>query len=64
MKSQSDDQFINTFVTTFIATWCANHYDEACAKEKHQTLYHPPIEDAKDIAISILGIHQDKLNFK
>lgn len=43
-------QFMSSFVTSFLATWCANNYNDACLSGEPQRLYNPPVEDAEDIA--------------
>jgi len=44
------EQFIDQFVTTFLATWCAENYTHFCMTDQHESLYNPPIEDAYDMA--------------
>ena len=44
------EEFIIKWVLTFLATWTANHYDEACLEGKHEMLNDPPIEDAEFLA--------------
>ena len=54
------DEFFDQFITQWIATWSANHYDEYCAMGQHAGLYNPPIEDAEFIALEVwdkLGEH-------
>jgi len=52
LSSQMDVElhFKEQFVTTFLATWVANNYAEACLRDKHETLYNPPVEDAEHLA--------------
>jgi len=40
------DQFIEQYVTTFLATWTAKEYDSACANGQQKRLQKPPVEDA------------------
>jgi len=50
-KSAVDrDAFIQQFVASFLATWCANNYDDCCARGEHDRLNHPPVEDAVGMA--------------
>lgn len=45
-----EQQFKRQFVATFLATWVANNYTEACMMGQHEKLRHPPVEDADDLA--------------
>lgn len=42
----NEETFKTVFITNFISTWCANNYDDACSRGKHEILENPPIEDA------------------
>ena len=42
--------FKENFITTFVATWCANEYSDACMRAEHNKLSNPPIEDAEFLA--------------
>lgn len=44
--------FIDAFAVTFLATWVANEYNDACARDQHSRLENPPVEDAKLLAES------------
>ena len=46
----NETQFKEQFITAFLATWCANNHADLCSRGKQESLYHPPIEDAIDIA--------------
>jgi len=50
-----DKRFIEQFATTFLATWCANNYSDACARGEQQRLEHPPVEDAIFLAEAALA---------
>lgn len=50
-------QFIDQFVTQFLASWCAKNHGDYCARNLHESLYNPPIEDAQDIAEEIWERH-------
>jgi hypothetical protein len=55
LKQIEEDEridFKNKFVIAFLASWCANHYEDFCARGLHDELANPPIEDAKDMAQS------------
>lgn len=43
-------QFIDNFVTTFLASWTANNYDLMCARGEWEKLGNPPVEDAFHLA--------------
>ena len=43
------DQFIDQF-ETWLATWSANNYENACMTGNHQKLHTPPVEDAYFLA--------------
>lgn len=43
-------QFIDNFITTFLATWTANNYDIMCAQGEWSKLENPPAEDAVHLA--------------
>lgn len=47
-------EFKQNFITTFLATWVANNYDDYCSRDKHELLENPPIEDAEYLADKIL----------
>jgi len=47
---ETEKEFKANFVSTFLATWVANHYDRACAEGRHDTLEKPPVEDAEFLA--------------
>jgi len=50
LKLQDEQEFKANFVTTFLATWCANNYDDACMMGEHERLNTPPVEDAEFLA--------------
>ena len=41
------------FITTFLATWCAERHTNYCMAGKHAELADPPIEDAEELANDI-----------
>lgn len=43
-------EFRAQFITTFLATWTANNYADACARGEHKRLEKPPCEDAAFLA--------------
>ncbi len=45
-----EDKFKANFIATFLATWVANNYDDACFNGEHERLNHPPVEDAEMLA--------------
>ena len=45
-----ESKFKSLFISQFLATWCANKYDDACMQGKQDMLYDPPVEDARCIA--------------
>ena len=48
VKPQQMDKktFLNNYISTFLATWTANHYEEYIMNNKHEDLGKPPVEDA------------------
>lgn len=46
----NEQEFKRHFVATFLATWCANNYNDCCATGQHDMLSNPPVEDAKFLA--------------
>lgn len=42
--------FVGDFVTAFLATWCANNYDEICMRGQHDRFDRMPVEDAFHLA--------------
>lgn len=42
--------FRRQFIASFLAAWCANEYNEACAEGTQDRLSSPPVEDAKFLA--------------
>ena len=44
------EEFVNRWVVTFLATWTANNYDDACVMGQQERLNDPPIEDAEFLA--------------
>jgi hypothetical protein len=49
-QRDAEEQFKEDFVTTFLATWVANHYDKAYTLNAQEGLYDPPVEDAEHLA--------------
>jgi hypothetical protein len=45
-----EKSFKANFITTFLATWVANNYDECCMRGQHERLSDPPVEDAEFLA--------------
>ena len=43
-------QFVNNFISTFCAAWCANNWEECCMEDNHDKLLHPPVEEAVYLA--------------
>lgn len=43
-------QFVREFMTTFLATWCAENYSDYCTRGLHKELRNPPVEDAEHLA--------------
>lgn len=41
-----EDEFIDNFMTTFLASWTANNFDLICARGEWERLENPPVEDA------------------
>jgi hypothetical protein len=46
MSDQIKIRYIEHFAATFLATWCANNYDEICARGEHDRFNRMPVEDA------------------
>ena len=46
MLKLDQDEFITQFVTTFLATWAADHCEDASRRGTTEALKHPPVEDA------------------
>ncbi len=40
------DTFIRDYATHFVAAWTARHYEDYCARDRHDALGKPPWEDA------------------
>lgn len=59
----TEKEFKEHFVTTFLATYCANGYERACATGQVKPLYNPPIEDAVDMA-DCIWIDYQKIDFR
>lgn len=45
-----EKKFKDQFIVTFLSTWVANNYDDACIHSKHEMLNRPPVEDAEFLA--------------
>ena len=45
-----EKEFKTQYIATFLATWTAVHYDDACMRSQHEMLREPPIEDAEHLA--------------
>jgi len=43
-------EFRTHFISTFLATWAANNYADACIRSEHKRLETPPCEDAAHLA--------------
>lgn len=44
------ERFIENFITTFCATYMAQHYDEFCTRGWTDRNRKPPVEDAESLA--------------
>lgn len=42
----SKKAFKENFISTFLASWCASHWDDYCSRGLRKELENPPIEDA------------------
>jgi hypothetical protein len=49
-NDESEFAFKAQFISTFLASWCAKHYDEARANNELYTLEQPPVEHAEVLA--------------
>lgn len=47
---EDDQKFKMNFVSTFLATWCANEYTNVCMRGEQVRLNTPPVEDAEFLA--------------
>jgi hypothetical protein len=47
---KEETTFKQQFINTFIASWVAENYDDACLYGEHERIEHPPVEDAKTLA--------------
>jgi hypothetical protein len=45
-----EKDFKNQFIACFLASWCANKYEDCCARGEQSVLGNPPVEDAEDMA--------------
>lgn len=43
-------EFKQNFAVVFLATYCATHYDDACARGDQESLQRLPVEDAEFLA--------------
>jgi hypothetical protein len=46
----NEEQFKQNFISTFLASWCADHYDEFNKYGRYCDLKRPPVDDAIDLA--------------
>ena len=46
-------RFKEQFIVTFLATWCATNHADACMRDEHERLEHPPVEDAIELADTV-----------
>ena len=46
----SKGEWIEHFVVTFLATWAATEYNDACSHGQQERLSNPPVEDAYFLA--------------
>ena len=42
----NEKTFKDNFISTFLASWCATHYNDYCMQSKQEQLENPPVEDA------------------
>lgn len=42
--------FREQFIAAFLGAWCAKHYEDYCARDMHDSLRRPPVEDAAHLA--------------
>lgn len=50
MNIADEQTFKLNFISTFLATWCANEYEDSCMTGQHRRLEKPPVEDAEYLA--------------
>lgn len=50
-EADEKEDFIKRYMTTFLSTWAANHYEDACGHNEYDILVmKAPLEDARDLA--------------
>ena len=45
-KLMDEKTFKENFISTFLATWTANNFNDYCMRGKQEDLENPPVEDA------------------
>jgi len=45
-----EQKFKQDFIACFLASWCANKYEDCCMRGEQSVLGNPPVEDAEDMA--------------
>jgi len=56
----NEKEFKDHFVVTFLATYAANIYDDACQSGQHERLKQLPVEDAEGLAEDVWN-HRQKI---
>lgn len=61
MIIDSEKLFKAQFISSFLATWCANNYEDAISSGNHEILHRPPVEDAEFLADKAWDHYQDMM---
>lgn len=57
----NEESFKAQFISSFLATWCANKYEECCNADTREILSQPPVKDAEFLANAAWDEYVDKI---
>ena len=56
-----EECFKTQFISSFLATWCVNKYEECCRTGTLEILSQPPVKDAEFLANAAWDEYVDKI---
>ncbi|MBA2483455.1 MAG: hypothetical protein H0V39_03350 [Nitrosomonas sp.] len=57
----NEETFKTQFISSFLAIWCANKYEECCNTDTREILNQPPVKDAEFLANAAWDEYVDKI---
>ena len=57
----NEEAFKTQFISSFLAAWCANKYEECSRTVDHEILSRPPVKEAEFLANAAWDEYVDKI---